>query len=47
MTTRFAMSRAGEQLVDGELRHVFVDAASWAKTPIPDGLREALGAFAA
>jgi acyl-CoA thioester hydrolase len=44
-TTRFQMTREGTLLAEGELRHVFVDAESWGKTPIPDGVREALSAF--
>jgi acyl-CoA thioester hydrolase len=44
-TTRFEMARGDTLLVEGELRHVFVDTAGWAKTPIPDAVREALSAF--
>lgn len=36
------ISRDGELLVEGTLRHVMVDPAALAKTPIPDWLREAL-----
>ncbi len=46
-TTRFEMARDGELLVEGEMRHVFVDTTGWAKTPIPGGVRDALSALAA
>jgi len=38
------MQVVGEQelLVEGRVRHVFVDNDSWKKTPIPDWLREGL-----
>jgi acyl-CoA thioester hydrolase len=42
MVTGLEVRRAGELLVEGELAHVFVDTASYAKTPIPDRVREAL-----
>jgi len=32
--------------VDGEMRHVFVDSASFEKLTIPDWLREALAPWA-
>lgn len=47
MTTNFRVSREGEMLTDGELRHVFVDAATLKKTAIPPMVREALMPFAA
>jgi len=47
MTTRLRVRRDGELLVEGELRHVFVDAQAWTKTPIPAPVREALSPFAA
>jgi acyl-CoA thioester hydrolase len=37
--------RAGELLVQGRLRQVFVDAKTWGKTEIPGWAREALGRF--
>ena len=40
------ITRAGEPIVDGDLRHVFVDLASRAKTPIPDWVRSALAPWA-
>ena len=42
MTTALTVSREGDVLVEGELRHVFVDATTWTKTPIPDAVRGAL-----
>jgi acyl-CoA thioester hydrolase len=42
MVTRHAIRRDGELLVEGELAHVFVDAAQLTKIPIPDRLRAAL-----
>ena len=42
MTTALTVSRDGDVLVEGELRHVFVDATTWTKTPIPDAVRTAL-----
>ena len=44
MTTALAVARDGDVLVEGELRHVFVDATTWEKTPIPDAVRAALAA---
>jgi acyl-CoA thioester hydrolase len=37
--------RDGEVLVEGRLRYVFVDAATWTKTPVPDFIREALAPY--
>lgn len=42
MTTRLWLHREKELLVEGWIRHVFVDAESWEKTEIPDWLREGL-----
>ncbi len=42
MTTALTVIRDGTALVEGELRHVFVDATTWTKTPIPDAVRAAL-----
>jgi acyl-CoA thioester hydrolase len=36
------VARAGEPIVAGELRHVFVELAGRAKKPIPDEIRAAL-----
>jgi acyl-CoA thioester hydrolase len=43
MVTDLAIERDGTLLVEGRLAHVFIDLATHTKTPIPDGLREALG----
>jgi len=42
MTTELTVAREGTLLVEGELRHVFVDATTWTKTAIPDAVRAAL-----
>ena len=42
MTTALTVAREGTALVEGELRHVFVDTTTWAKTPIPEAVRAAL-----
>jgi acyl-CoA thioester hydrolase len=42
MTTRLWLHRDEELLVEGWIRHVFVDAKSWEKTEIPEWLREGL-----
>ena len=39
------ISSDGEELVTAELRYVFVDIASWKKTPIPDQIRETMAKF--
>jgi len=44
MVTDLHIRRDGELLVEGRLAHVFVDTANHTKTPIPEGLRTALGA---
>jgi acyl-CoA thioester hydrolase len=41
-TTRHRVVRDGDVLVEGVLRHVFVDPETLEKTPIPDWLRAAL-----
>jgi acyl-CoA thioester hydrolase len=41
-TTRHRVLRDGEALVDGSMRHVFVDPSTLEKIPIPDWLRESL-----
>jgi acyl-CoA thioester hydrolase len=46
MTTGLEVRRGAEQLAAGELRHVFVDATTWAKAPIPDPVRAALAPWA-
>jgi acyl-CoA thioester hydrolase len=41
-TTKHRVLRDGEELVEGSMRHVFVDGDSLEKVPIPDWMREAL-----
>lgn len=42
MTCAIDVLRDGEVLVAGTIRHVFVEAATMGKTPIPEDVREAL-----
>jgi acyl-CoA thioester hydrolase len=42
MSTRIDVKRDGETLVEGEMRHVFVDLAEGGKRAIPDEVRRAL-----
>jgi acyl-CoA thioester hydrolase len=42
VTTAHGVRRDGELLVEGEMRHVFVDTATFVKTPIPDWARDGL-----
>jgi acyl-CoA thioester hydrolase len=42
LTCRHAVRRAGELLVEGETRHVFVDAAALTKVSAPDWVRAGL-----
>jgi acyl-CoA thioester hydrolase len=42
VTMEATVERAGETLVEATLVHVFVDAASLEKTPIPEDLRTLL-----
>ena len=42
MTTRIDVMRGEELLVEGEMRHVFVDAGTTNKCPIPDAFRTKL-----
>jgi acyl-CoA thioester hydrolase len=46
MTTEMTVRRGEETLVEGTLRHVFVDPRTMAKTPIPEGVRAQLERFA-
>jgi acyl-CoA thioester hydrolase len=39
------VQRDGELLVEGRMRHVFVDARGWTKTPVPEFVREALAPY--
>jgi acyl-CoA thioester hydrolase len=45
MTTDVEVRRDGELLVDGQIVHVWVDAESLEKIPIPDRAREKLSGF--
>jgi acyl-CoA thioester hydrolase len=45
MTTRITVSREGDPVAEGELRHVFVDPQSKQKKPIPDLVRRGLEPF--
>jgi acyl-CoA thioester hydrolase len=47
LRTEIAIERGGETVAEGELRHVFVTTDGGGKTPVPDGLREALSRYAA
>jgi acyl-CoA thioester hydrolase len=44
MVSALAIHRDGTLLVEGELAHVFVDATTLTKMPIPDDIRAALQA---
>ena len=46
-TTRIEVSKGGLLVAEGELRHVFVDPATGAKTPIPNDVRRALQPYLA
>jgi acyl-CoA thioester hydrolase len=45
LTTVVDVARDGELLVAGRLRHVFVDARTWQKTPMPDWIRSGLSPY--
>lgn len=45
--TAIQITRAGEPVVEGEMRHVFVDLATRAKAPIPEWVRAALAPWVA
>jgi acyl-CoA thioester hydrolase len=47
MLSSYAISRDGETLVEGALRHVFIDPVTKAKRPIPDEIRSALQPYLA
>ena len=46
LTTEIDVVRDGELLVEGRLRHVFVDTETWAKTAMPDWIGDGLQRFA-
>ena len=45
LVSRFEVRRGDDLLAEGTLRHVCVDAKSFAKTPWPDDLRAAFRAY--
>ena len=45
MLSSYAISRDGELLVEGDLRHVFIDVPTKNKRPMPDDIRAALSAY--
>jgi acyl-CoA thioester hydrolase len=45
LTTEIDVVRDGEVLVEGRLRHVFVDVQGWGKTDMPDWIGEGLRRF--
>jgi acyl-CoA thioester hydrolase len=47
ITTTIDVVRDGDLLVEGSLRHVFVDVGSWDRTQMPDWIRAGLEPFAA
>ncbi len=47
MKLELLIHRGDELLIEGWLRHVFVDAQSFAKTPIPQWVRDALAPYTA
>jgi acyl-CoA thioester hydrolase len=47
MHTTHSVTRGGTPLVDGALRHVFIDRETLAKEPIPDWVRQALAPWTA
>jgi acyl-CoA thioester hydrolase len=46
LTTEIDVVRDGEVLVEGRLRHVFVDVSTWAKTEMPTWIGDGLRRFA-
>ena len=46
MASAIEITRGDEQIVDGDMRHVFIDLGSGRPVPIPDRVREGLAAFA-
>lgn len=47
ITTEIDVVRDGEVLVEGRLRHVFVDVGTWEKTEIPAWIGDGLRRYAA
>ena len=46
ITTEIDVTREGEVLVEGRLRHVFVDVKTWEKTEMPAWISDALWKYA-
>lgn len=46
ITSELAIERGGEAVAEGELRHVFVDAAAGGTAPIPAAVRAGLEGYA-
>ena len=46
MLSSYAITRDEELLVEGDFRHVFIEAATKAKAPIPHDVRAALAGYA-
>ena len=47
MTTRIEVKREGTPVVEGEMRHVFIDTRTKRKSPIPETVRSGLERFLA
>ena len=47
ITTEIDVLRADETLIKGQLRHVCVATDTWAKTDLPDWVRDGMRAYAA
>jgi acyl-CoA thioester hydrolase len=47
MLSSYRITRDGELLVEGDLRHVFIDVPTKAKRSIPDDIRVALAGYTA
>lgn len=45
MLSSYTIARGGEPLVEGDIRHVFIEVATKAKRPIPDEIRAALAGY--
>lgn len=45
MLSSYAITRDGELVVEGELRHVFIDVPTKQKRPMPDDIRAALAVY--
>src|SRR3982751_667975 len=46
MTTQLKLLRGDESVVEGELRHVFIEAGGGETAPIPEAIRAGLAAYA-